>query len=446
MQSTLNLLRANPGLLVMLALITVASFVFLVLGVAMARSGSSVRPILFVAGFFGIVVGPQLLFHLARAMEWIPRDDLTWVAGARNASAVAGFQLRESALVVRNGAFANTATVFGPDADPDLISDLKARGLGDLFAQAHAAQMAVTRFGGTVTVARFSNNSTAQTVAGAYVQLMSGQSPRPDADGSWTVARSSDVIKVLAVGPALLAWSGATVAVVNQAMATSALIEPVTPAADTGENAKKFWLYRPFTLVAITFVLLIAACTWFFRMATWASAVPAVAGSAAVDEGTLRQRLLAVNALDVPFTVEPQAGDSTVLVATWRYADSKWMNAAKVHGMRRTVRVLMRFDAARRQVRPIDQTAGIDWSAGVDGARFQWRTERGIIFFQRDQSVALGFHIGADGRFVVSPTYQYSFDVRELKTPLITAVTQAGWTWRPTLISGPRWLHWITGG
>lgn len=31
-----------------------------------------------------------------------------------------------------------------------------------------------------------------------------------------------------------------------------------------------------------------------------------------------------------------------------------------------------------------------------------------------------------------------------IAAPLISAVTMAGWAWRPTAWHGPRWLRWLT--
>ena len=38
----------------------------------------------------------------------------------------------------------------------------------------------------------------------------------------------------------------------------------------------------------------------------------------------------------------------------------------------------------------------------------------------------------------------YTFNLQEMKSPLVDAVTRAGWDWRPTVWQGPAWLRWLT--
>lgn len=42
-------------------------------------------------------------------------------------------------------------------------------------------------------------------------------------------------------------------------------------------------------------------------------------------------------------------------------------------------------------------------------------------------------------------SYEYNFDLQEMKAPFIQAVTGAGWRWRPVIWHAPASLRWITG-
>jgi hypothetical protein len=63
-----------------------------------------------------------------------------------------------------------------------------------------------------------------------------------------------------------------------------------------------------------------------------------------------------------------------------------------------------------------------------------------------DCADACGMLVESDerGRFVPRLSYSYTFDLQEMKSPLISAVTGAGWRWRPTVWQGPQWLRWLT--
>ena len=68
----------------------------------------------------------------------------------------------------------------------------------------------------------------------------------------------------------------------------------------------------------------------------------------------------------------------------------------------------------------------------------------GITFFQVEHQRVFGLQIDQRGRFVPKLSYSYTFDLQEMKAPLISAVTNAGWHWRPTVWQGPTWLRWLT--
>ena len=139
-------------------------------------------------------------------------------------------------------------------------------------------------------------------------------------------------------------------------------------------EARDFWLYRPPVLIALVLLLVVIASVYFFRGSTWAGTVAARAGVQPVSERDLRERLVAVNRLDAPFSVT-DAGDGRMAV-TWRFADAKWVDLARAHSMRRTHRIVLDFDDRTKTVYATDQQSSLDWSAGASGARYR-RGDRG---------------------------------------------------------------------
>ncbi|MEO5960090.1 MAG: hypothetical protein ABIR80_13315, partial [Opitutaceae bacterium] len=182
---------------------------------------------------------------------------------------------------------------------------------------------------------------------------------------------------------------------------------------------------------------------WFFKGAAWASSSPAAATGSAVSATELAARLESVNTLDVPFRVE-RGERPDEFVATWRYADAKWVDQARAHGLRHTFRIRLKLDEAARVVRATDYIAGYDWSAGADGARLEWKASLGIVFFQTERRRVFGLQLDERGRFKPELSYAYKFNLQEMKSPLIDAVTRAGWNWRPVVWQGPPWLRWLT--
>ena len=182
---------------------------------------------------------------------------------------------------------------------------------------------------------------------------------------------------------------------------------------------------------------------WFFKGAAWAASAPPAAQSPPVSVQELSARLMAVNQLDVPFEVTA-GGKPGEFIAVWRYADAKWADHARAHGLRRSFRIRLQLDESGRTAKVTDYTASCDWSAGPRGASLDWKASVGIIFFQMEQQSVLGLQLDEQGRFKPELTYSYKFNLEEMKAPLGEAVTRAGWTWRPTLWQGPSWLRWLT--
>jgi hypothetical protein len=257
-------------------------------------------------------------------------------------------------------------------------------------------------------------------------------------------------VYVLPLGTMLGVWTGPDDAAIRARMAAGRFFPPGgAPLAGGGAGAAEATAPAggpalPVPLQVAGALLLVGVyVVYFFKGASWAGGAPAAAVSP-VTAAELRARLTAINDLDVPFAVESASGDGALAV-TWRYADAKWIDHARAHGMKRAHRVLLRLDEGDRTVRATDFVAGYDWSAGMDGARIEWRASAGITFFQHEHRRVFGLQVGPDGRLTPALSYAYTFNLQEMKSPLIAAVTQAGWAWKPVLWwNAPRWLRWLT--
>ena len=447
MSNIANVVTTNPGLLIVSALMIVSLLVLGVAALGMRRAGRSLRPIVFLGGFMAIVIAPQLIFHAAQAFGWIPKNDLTWTGTPAAGAVSVTYRVNTAMLESSDGRFLDRVRVFGPLHDPSLVTDLRARLPDGPFAQATAAEMAIVPPTTSVTVATFDTPARAVSAAAAYLSQMAGGKPSPGADGAYTISRAADVLKVVVADRALIAWSGPDSAAVATALATSKLLQRAQAAssgARSVENTGEFWLYRPLTLVAFVLGLVAIAVFWFFRMSAWAGEVSPDGSVTPVDASALLQRLLDVNSLDVPITITADAHDPTRLVATWRYADAKWIDFARAHGMTRTHRITLRLDDNASIVRYFDQSATMEWSAGFDAASLRWSTERGIVFFQQDWQRVLGVQVDKTGRLTKQLSYTWRFNLQEMKAPLVQVTTNVGWRWRPTLLDGPRCLRWLT--
>jgi hypothetical protein len=85
---------------------------------------------------------------------------------------------------------------------------------------------------------------------------------------------------------------------------------------------------------------------------------------------------------------------------------------------------VQQLDESTHAVRITDDTSRPDWPAAQVGAGVFWCRERGVVFFQTDYQKVFGLQLDPGiGRFLKPAlSYTYSFDLQEMKVPLINTV------------------------
>ncbi len=433
MSSFSGILRANPGLLVGLALCVGLPLVLALIALILRGAGASPRPIVFLAVLLLPAAWVFLIGRLVLARE----------PGAGPETTVD--------VTVRDGQFVERAKIFGAGLRDADRRDAKAV-FPEFFGEAEVAELGIVGTGETVVAAQFPTAEAAKRAAAALWQAFQITDTSGDEERGWRGyrRRNSDYIELLRTGRHVFFWTAPTKQAAAARRAAS-FAAPGSAAAHTPGPAPLFPALQPlgalfeptWTKIAGLLLMLALGVGWFFKGAAWAGSVPPAPGTAAISPSDLVARLEAINALDVPFRIErgTRAGE---FFATWRHADAKWADLARAHGLRHALRIRMVLDEPARVVRATDYVARLDWSAGGDGARLEWQAGLGIVFFQAEQRRVFGLQLDEHGRFKPELSYRYTFNLQEMKSPLQAAVTQAGWTWRPTVWQGPAGLRWLT--
>jgi len=193
-----------------------------------------------------------------------------------------------------------------------------------------------------------------------------------------------------------------------------------------GERLKTIVKYSVFAWAGMQFFI-------FGRVASWAGGEPAVPGVEAVSAETLMRRLLSLNDQDVPYALS-RGRHANEIVIDWRYADAKWADLMRLHGMLKTYRLVLRFDEGQHNVRAQDRYASFDWSAGLGAAlaSLQWKVSLGITFYEYGHERVFGLQF-RDGMPTFDLTYSYTFNLNEMKQPVIEIIRHAGWNFRPVI-------------
>lgn len=201
---------------------------------------------------------------------------------------------------------------------------------------------------------------------------------------------------------------------------------PSFPANGFGEQVKTATKYGIFVWAGLQFLI-------FGRIASWAARVPAVPGVAPVAREALMRQLLSLNEQDIPYAIRRGRRDDEIVV-DWRYADARWLDLMRFHGMSKGYRLVLRFDEGKRDVRAQDRYASFDWSTGrgPDLLSLDWKVSLGITFYEYRHERVFGLQF-RDGKPTFDLSYAYTFNLNELKQPMIEIIRHAGWNFRPVI-------------
>jgi len=168
------------------------------------------------------------------------------------------------------------------------------------------------------------------------------------------------------------------------------------------------------------------------RVVSWAAAVRPKPGIPAVSEPELRQRLLAINTMDVPFHVVEKKGKKLDVI--WRLADAKWVGLMTANKVSRVEIMRLRLSDRDKSCRVVEISKAIKVSA--DGTTLQFAFSfsffRGIVFGQWEYEKQFGL-IFRDGGLTFDTAYEYKFSLSELKNPIVNIIVSSGWSFKPVM-------------
>jgi hypothetical protein len=441
MDRTLTWMRENPQFSAIIAFLAILTIVLTALGITMARAGASLRPIVFFLGFVGIIAGPQTVVHLL--------DGFVLRKAARTRA-----EPKETAparVETNRLSPVDWSIVFGPKADPTLITDAK-RGLSQILGDAIEAKLSFNVDGESALAARFPSPEAAAKALDVYGNFFAFAGAQGSDAHGWTARRHNgqgEWVHVVAAGPELYAWTGADQKQVlaNRARSlgpTPDFVENTAKPADApAANLVSNQLRAKVGLMSVFVCInLVVAVLWFFKGSAWAARIQASEAARPASEQAVRSALLGINKAAVPTEVTQQPDGS--IAVNWRYADARWFDLMRVHQMKRTQRLVLHFNERDHTVRVREYWSAFDASAGLKDLRLDWKMATGIQFFAIEHTRVFGVQLGADGKPTGELSKAYTFNLQELKAPIIEAVTSAGWTWQPVTWNAPAAFRWLT--
>lgn len=442
----IEFVRAHVGLAIVGAIFCAALVVLSGMAILMRRAGLSLKPLGWFAGIMALVLLPQAIGHSLNAYMAPPG---TAPNNADNSSPRSPATERID--------YSDEQKLFRAKAAGVIAIDGRAAASGILHG-ADQPKYFVLPSGETLLIGRFANTADARNAIDRFLaEARLSAHGRSDGAGGFSAQRgANDYVYARAYGNLFTVWSGPSPAAIAelQTLAGFTGSAPIDGARGGGRAEAPDWLNAKLSEVMSTgsglAVVLAALATYllmvvvyFFKGIAWATLESPASSRPAIDVAALRARLLAVNELPVPFKIEAGASDHQ-LIADWRYADAKWIDHARAHGMRRLHRIVLALDEPAKKVRVTDYQTAYDWSAGGGGAKLNWHFQAGVVFFQYEHQRVFGLQLDERGHFKPELSYAYTFNLQEMKAPIMRAVTQSGWSWQPVAWNAPAWLKWLT--
>lgn len=419
----------------------------LLLGILIRRTGGSLKPLVFFFGFLAIIAVPQMMVHLldafvhARQVRQQPAEGRT---------------VNPATLTAKALQPVSWEIVFGHDADPSLITDAK-NALGYVLSDALEARMSFNAAGETALAARFPNAKAAAAALNRYGSFFQFAQVSGSDLAGWTARRfngQGEWNHVVAAGNELYAWSASTREIVegNRVRALGPLSRELAPArvvttSQGGAPSKTEVSTRLSSnwraMSAFLVINLVLAVFWFFKGSAWSVRQSAKPGTPPASASSLRDRLLALNQQDAPVQVAGSPKKETLEV-TWRYGDAQWLDLMRAHKTRRTHKLSLALDEKSHTVRVQEYWNAFGASAGSDDLGLNWTAARGMQFFEFEHRRVFGVQLDETGRPTGELSKAYTFNLQELKQPIIETVTGNGWTWQPVMWNAPGKLRWLT--
>lgn len=261
---------------------------------------------------------------------------------------------------------------------------------------------------------------------GALKTIINRQKKQPSGQRSSSILGESGYISYGGGRLHGLAWTSGVWLFIAEASSPEKLNSMVagSPAGGLGEGGAKGSLAKLILIYVVPIVLLLLLLTFGLLMIVkrrmTVAPQPGVPPSSGME---LRDRLLALNAPDRPFAV--QDGEESDLVAEWKIVDAAWWGIFAKAGLKKTYRLFLRLDEEKHEVRALEEEGSVAWEAGAPAVSYSRQMFRGIILRRYERGVAYGL----DGKI-----YDYRFDPREIKGPVIEVVTAAGWRFSPVYL------------
>ncbi len=153
------------------------------------------------------------------------------------------------------------------------------------------------------------------------------------------------------------------------------------------------------------------------------------AGVAPVSKDELAKKIMALGGEKVPFKLS--GSDETDILVELKVVDAEWYEIFAKAGLEKTYRIYLLLSEPENEVRALEEIGEVSWKAGVPSINYSKSSFQGRTMVQKEFGTAYAFKEAKPSSF--GKVYKYSFDVNNIKGPLIDVITKSGWSYVPVM-------------
>ncbi|MDP2624888.1 MAG: hypothetical protein Q8P27_01750 [Candidatus Peregrinibacteria bacterium] len=136
-----------------------------------------------------------------------------------------------------------------------------------------------------------------------------------------------------------------------------------------------------------------------------------------------KANILALNRETAPYQIRDGKEEGVDLIAEWKIVDAKWYEVFNKAGLKKVFKILMVLDDLKKEVRTLDKSFDLAWSAGIPSISATVEVFRG-----QKMEVSGGMGYAFTEELKPGVVYRYRFNTGEMKKPLDEAILNSGWS------------------
>lgn len=150
-------------------------------------------------------------------------------------------------------------------------------------------------------------------------------------------------------------------------------------------------------------------------------------GVSPVSKNELKEKIIGLGGKKIPFKITES--DKTDILVELKVVDAEWYEIFAKAGLEKTYQIYLLMDDNKSEVRALEKIGEVSWKKGVPTISFSKSSFQGRTIAYKEFGTSYAFKEPKPSSF--GKIYEYSFDVNDVKNPLIEIVTSSGWSYVP---------------